>query len=81
MRQDYVDQPKAVGSQDTVTSAINDLETCLSLTESLVYGTPAGSVPVNSQSEVASSKPADHRNRIREITERLARLNNQLDVL
>ena len=77
----HPDAPKAIGSQDTVTLAISDLEQCLSLTESLVYGTPAGAVPVNSQSEVASSKPAEHRNRIREITERLARFNNQLDVL
>lgn len=81
MHQDYLDQPKAVGTQDTVTSAINDLEQCLGLTESMVYGTPNGAVPVTSQSEVAASKPADHRNRIREITERLARINNQLDVL
>lgn len=77
----HPDAPKAVGSQDTITHAINDLEQCLALTESLVYGTPEGGIPVNGGSEQASSKVASHRNKIRELCDRLSRVNSQLDAL
>lgn len=78
---EYADMPQQLEEpRMTIGRALENLEQCLQLTESLIAGVPAGELKMNGGT-VASDPLIRYREHIEEVTKRLADINQKLTIL